>query len=95
MPTLDGVKYAYTAEGIKAYIKALRKKGRRNKETDEKVEQELQPITIPEDKLGLTKDEITFMLAKLAQMDFKGVEIELVYNLIIKLQERFKLLSSK
>ena len=30
MPTLDGVKYAYTAEGIKAYIKALRKKGRRN-----------------------------------------------------------------
>ena len=68
---------------------------RKNKETDEKVEQELQPITIPEDKFGLTKDEITFMLAKLAQMDFKGVEIELVYNLIIKLQERFKLLSSK
>ena len=30
MPTLDGVKYAYTAEGIKAYIEALRKKGKRN-----------------------------------------------------------------
>ena len=30
MPTLDGVKYAYTDAGIAAYIKALRKKGRRN-----------------------------------------------------------------
>ena len=26
MPTLDGVKYAYTDAGIAAYIKALRKK---------------------------------------------------------------------
>ena len=68
---------------------------RKPKETEQKVEKELKSISIDEDKLKLTKDELTFMLAKLAQMDFKGVEIELVYNLIIKLQERFKILSSK
>ena len=68
---------------------------RKMKETEQKVEKELKLIPIDGDKLRLTKDEVTFMLAKLAQMDFKGVEIELVYNLIIKLQERFKILSSK
>ena len=68
---------------------------RKIKETEQKVEKELKLIPIDDDKLRLTKDEVTFMLAKLAQMDFKGVEIELVYNLIIKLQERFKILSSK
>ena len=68
---------------------------RKMKETEQKVEKELKLIPIDSDKLRLTKDEVTFMLAKLAQMDFKGVEIELVYNLIIKLQERFKILSSK
>lgn len=68
---------------------------RKIKETEQKVEKELKLIPIDSDKLRLTKDEVTFMLAKLAQMDFKGVEIELVYNLIIKLQERFKILSSK
>ena len=41
----------------------------------------------------LTVDEVKFVLAKLAQVDFKGVEIEFTYNLIIKLQEHFKYLS--
>jgi hypothetical protein len=51
--------------------------------------------TVGDDKFSLTKDEVTFILAKLAQMDFKGVEIELMYNLIVKLQERYKYLTSK
>ena len=40
-----------------------------------------------------TIDEVKFILAKLAQVEFKGVEIEFTYNLIVKLQEHFKYLS--
>lgn len=43
----------------------------------------------------LSLDEIKFILAKLAQIDFKGVEIEFTYNLIVKLQEHFRYLSKK
>ena len=43
----------------------------------------------------LTKDEITLILAKFAQLDFKGVEIELTYNLIVKLQNTYKQLLNK
>jgi len=43
----------------------------------------------------LSLDEIKFILAKLAQIEFKGVEIEFTYNLIVKLQEHFKYLSKK
>ena len=38
----------------------------------------------------LTRDEITMILAKFAQLEFKGVEIELTYNLIVKLQNTYK-----
>jgi len=38
----------------------------------------------------LSKDEITMILAKFAQLEFKGVEIELTYNLIVKLQNTYK-----
>ena len=41
----------------------------------------------------LTADECKFLLSKIAAMDFKGVEIEFVYNLIMKLQETYKRLS--
>jgi hypothetical protein len=43
----------------------------------------------------LNVDEIKFILAKLAQIDFKGVEIEFTYNLIVKLQEYFRYLSKR
>ena len=39
---------------------------------------------------SFTKEEIGFILAKLAQIEFKGVEIEFTYNLILKLQEQYK-----
>ena len=45
--------------------------------------------------IELTKDEITLILAKFAQLDFKGVEIELTYNLIVKLQNTYKQLLNK
>ena len=38
----------------------------------------------------LSRDEITMILAKFAQLEFKGVEIELTYNLIVKLQNTYK-----
>ena len=38
----------------------------------------------------LTRDEITMILAKFAQLEFKGVEIELTYNLIVNLQNTYK-----
>ena len=41
---------------------------------------------------SFTRQEIGFILAKLAQIDFKGVEIEFTYNLILKLQEQYKTL---
>jgi hypothetical protein len=43
----------------------------------------------------LNVDEIKFILAKLAQIEFKGVEIEFTYNLIVKLQEHFRYLSKR
>ena len=50
-----------------------------------------------ENKLNfdLNVDEIKFILAKLAQIEFKGVEIEFTYNLIVKLQEHFRYLSKR
>ena len=44
---------------------------------------------------SFTKEEIGFILAKLAQIEFKGVEIEFTYNLILKLQEQYKSLKEQ
>ena len=44
---------------------------------------------------SFTKEEIGFILAKLAQIEFKGVEIEFTYNLILKLQEQYKSLKKE
>ena len=46
-------------------------------------------------EFSFTKDEIGFILAKLAQIEFKGVEIEFTYNLILKLQEQYKSLKKE
>lgn len=48
---------------------------------------------IQQKDFGLTLEEVRFILAKLATIEFKGVEIEFTYNLILKLQEHFKYLS--
>ena len=64
--------------------------------SDKAIQQ--QEVTVEkEEKLevnvfSFTKEEIGFILAKLAQIEFKGVEIEFTYNLILKLQEQYKLL---
>ena len=47
------------------------------------------------DVFSFTKEEIGFILAKLAQIEFKGVEIEFTYNLILKLQEQYKSLKKE
>jgi hypothetical protein len=52
-----------------------------------------QPEKVDEKKFDLTSDEVKFILAKLAQIEFKGVEIEFTYNLIVKLQEYYKSLN--
>ena len=65
-------------------------------EIRKEVEQEV--VEQPKDlktSVELSKDEITLILAKFAQLDFKGVEIELTYNLIVKLQNTYKKLLSK
>jgi len=49
-----------------------------------------QPNMVEEKNFDLTVDEVKFILAKLAQIEFKGVEIEFTYNLIVKLQEYYK-----
>ena len=67
------------------------------KELRKEVEQEVvkeQPKNL-KTSVELTKDEITMILAKFAQLEFKGVEIELTYNLIVKLQNTYKKLLSQ
>ena len=59
------------------------------KQTKKDEKQENEP------NFQLSLDEIKFILAKLAQIEFKGVEIEFTYNLIVKLQEHFKYLSKR
>ena len=62
---------------------------------DQKGQEEKQQTVVVEKNLDLNVDEVKFILAKLAQIEFKGVEIEFTYNLIIKLQELFKKLNEK
>ena len=62
--------------------------------SDQVIKKEKTKVIQDEKKFDLTKDEVKFILAKLAQIEFKGVEIEFTYNLIIKLQEHFKYLSN-
>ena len=59
------------------------------KQTKKDEKQENEP------NFQLSVDEIKVILAKLAQIGFKGVEIEFTYNLIVKLQEHFKYLSKR
>ena len=63
------------------------------KEVEQEVVKE-QPKNL-KTSVELTKDEITMILAKFAQLEFKGVEIELTYNLIVKLQNTYKKLFLK
>ena len=61
--------------------------------SDQVIKKEKTKVIVDEKKFDLTKDEVKFILAKLAQIEFKGVEIEFTYNLIVKLQEHYKYLS--
>ena len=61
--------------------------------SDQVIKKEKTKVTENEKKFDYSKDEVKFILAKLAQIEFKGVEIEFTYNLIVKLQEQFKYLS--
>jgi len=44
----------------------------------------------PPQDTELNAEEIKFLLAKIAHLEFKGVEIEFAYNMIVKLQELYK-----
>ena len=61
--------------------------------SDQVIKKEKVQVTNEDKKYDLNIDEVKFILAKLAQVEFKGVEIEFTYNLIVKLQEHFKYLS--
>jgi len=69
--------------------------------SEEEIRKEVQQEVVKEQpknlktSVELSKDEITMILAKFAQLEFKGVEIELTYNLIVKLQETYKRLIGK
>jgi len=68
--------------------------------SEEQIRKEVEQEVVEQPKdlktsVELSKDEITLILAKFAQLDFKGVEIELTYNLIVKLQETYKKLLGK
>ena len=61
--------------------------------SDQVIKKEKVQVTNENKKFDLNIDEVKFILAKIAQVEFKGVEIEFTYNLIVKLQEHFKYLS--
>ena len=61
--------------------------------SDKVITKEKTKVTENEKKFDYSKDEVKFILAKIAQVEFKGVEIEFTYNLIVKLQEHYKYLS--
>ena len=61
--------------------------------SDQVITKEKTKVKENEKKFDYSKDEVKFILAKIAQVEFKGVEIEFTYNLIVKLQEHFKYLS--
>jgi len=69
--------------------------------SEEEIRKEVQQEVVKEQpknlktSVELSKDEITMILAKFAQLEFKGVEIELTYNLIVKLQNTYKKLLSQ
>ena len=52
----------------------------RNRETPKKVE----------DNLEFVKEEIEFLINKLSDTDFKGREVEILYSILVKLQEKYK-----
>jgi|TARA_Y100000310_G_scaffold91304_1_gene88619 polyhydroxyalkanoate synthesis regulator phasin len=52
----------------------------RNKEAPKKVENNLEFV----------KEEIEFLIAKLSDTDFKGREVEILYSILVKLQEKYK-----
>ena len=63
--------------------------------SEEEIRKEVEEPKNLKTSVQLTRDEITMILAKFAQLEFKGVEIELTYNLIVKLQNTYKKLFSK
>jgi len=78
--------------GLSDKIKKQQQQVVSEEEIRKEVEQEVvkeQPKNL-KTSVELTKDEITMILAKFAQLEFKGVEIELTYNLIVKLQNTYK-----
>ena len=50
-------------------------------------------LTALASKHDLTKEEIEFILVLIKNSNFKGDMIEVVYNLVIKLQTRYKQLN--
>ena len=43
-----------------------------------------------EEKLNFNKEEVEFLIAKLSDVDFKGREVEILYGILIKLQQQYK-----
>ena len=80
-----------SVEELKAEeAKTEEKKSDGGKESVEKISK----VDI-ENGLTLSLDETKFILAKLAQMEYKGVEIEFIYHLLQKLQNHLQYLLNK
>ena len=43
-----------------------------------------------DNNLEFVKEEIEFLIAKLSDTDFKGREVEILYSILVKLQEKYK-----
>ena len=77
-------------------MKEIKQKKSEENKSEDKVEsvKEIPKINL-EGGLKLSLDETKFILAKLAQMEYKGVEIEFIYHLLQKLQNHLQLLLNK
>jgi len=54
-----------------------------------KKESELQPVQQQTTQLQLSKGEVEALLTMIKSMNFRGDQIEDVYNLVLKLQEYY------
>jgi hypothetical protein len=54
-----------------------------------KKEPELQPVQQQTTQLQLSKGEVEALLTMIKSMNFRGDQIEDVYNLVLKLQEYY------
>lgn len=60
-----------------------------NKKEEDQPQKELASFPISKDVPQLSKQEIEYLLLLIKDTNFKGEDVELLYNLVLKLQRQY------